>query len=312
MTAVTSGNWQKSLWPGVDGWFNGAYNEWNTEYTDIYTTRPSNRQFEQVVGMSLLGRARIKAESNPIFYDTTQQTFINQFDNQVRALGTEITLEAYRYNQYGGQIDSLSKRPKSLARSIRHTTEEDGADVLNNGFSSAQTMGAASDGVALFSASHPSGPFGGNRDNLLTAADLSETTLEDACIKINGAVDPRGLFIQILPYCLLIPRQLDFIAGRILESTLQNSTADNALNILKAHSSLPDGYKINHFFTDPNAWFIGTSINEKGEGMIHYDNWDMEFGIDNDSDTLNMKVYAFLAYSFGWEDFQGIYGNPGD
>ena len=310
MAATTStGNWQKSLWPGIDGWFNDAYNEWDTEYTSLFTTRQSGRQFEQTVGMSLFGRAPIKAEGNPLEYDSTQQTYVNQYDNQVRALGAIITLEAYRYNQYN--LDALSRQPKALARSIRHTKEEAGADVLNNGFSGSFTMGSGSDGVALFSNSHPSGPFGDARDNLLTAADLSETVLEDACIQIAGAVDPRGLKVQIMPYCLVIPRQLEFIAGRILHSTLQNDTANNALNVLKDQNSLPAGHKINHYLTDSDAWFVTTSINESGEGLVHYNNWDMEFGLDNDFDTFNMKVKCFEAYSFGWDDFQGVFGNQG-
>ena len=306
---VTSGNWQKSLWPGVDGWYNDTYNSWATEYTDLYTTRQSDRQFEQTVGMSLLGRASIKAEGNPLQYDDTQQTYVNQYDMQVRALGTIITLEAYKYNQY--TLDALSKRPKALAASMRHTKEEAGADVLNNGFSGSFTMGSGSDGVALFSASHPSGPYGDNRDNLLTAADLSETTLEDACIKIHGAVDPRGLQVKIMPHCLVIPRQLSFLAARILQSDLQNDTANNAKNILKSQSSLPGGHKINHYLTDSDAWFVTTSVNEAGEGLVHYDNWAMEFGMDNEFDTFNMKVKAFEAYDFGWDDFQGVYGNQG-
>ena len=309
MATVNSGNWQKSLWPGVDNWYNDSYNEHETEYTQFTKTRSSDRQSEQTVGQSLLGRASVKPEGDPIKFDDTQQTCVNQYDMQVRALGTIITLEAYRYNQYN--LDALSKRPKALARSMRHTKEEYGADLLNNGFSGSYTMGASSDSVALFSSAHPSGPYGDNRSNLLTAADLSETTLEDACIAVNGAVDPRGLKVKIMPYCLHIPRQLDFIAGRILESNLQNDTANNAANILKSHSSLKAGYKLNHFLTDSDAWFVSTSINEAGEGLIHYANWAMEFGMDNDFDTFNMKVKAFEAYDFGWDDFQGMWGNQG-
>ena len=310
MATVTTGNWQKALWPGIDGWYNDEYDAWETEYTDIFKTRNSNRQFEQTVGMSLLGRAAIKPQGDAVQYDDTQQTYVNQYDMQVRALGTIITLEAYRYNQYGN-LDALSRRPKALARSMRHTKEEAGADVLNNGFSGSFTMGSSSDGVALFSASHPSGPYGDNRDNLLTAADLSETTLEDACIKIAGATDPRGLQIKVTPYCLVLPRQLNYIACRILDSSLQNDTANNALNILKSQNSLPGGYKLNHYLTDSDAWFITTSVNEAGEGLICYDNWAMEFGMDNDFDTFNMKVKCFEAYDFGWDDFQGAYGNQG-
>ena len=309
MATVTTGNWQKSLWPGVDNWFNDADASWEKEYTDLFKTRTSDRQFEQTVGMSLLGRAPIKDEGDPLEYDDTQQTYVNQYNNQVRALGTIITLEAFRYNQYN--LDPLSKRPKALARSVNVTKEEAGSDVLNNGFSGSFTMGSQSDGVALFSASHPSGPYGSNRSNLLTAADLSETTLEDACIQIAGAVDPRGLQRKIMPYCLVTPRQLNFIAGRILDSDLQNDTANNAKNILKSQNSLPGGRKINHYLTDSDAWFVTTSVNEDEQGLICYDNWAREFGMDNDFDTFNMKVKCFEAYSFGWDEFEGIYGNQG-
>jgi len=248
MAATTTGNWQKSLWPGIDNWFNAEYEEYETEYTQVFTTRSSSKQFEQTVGMSLLGRAVDKAEGASISYDDTQQTYVNQYDNVVRALGIITTLEAYRYNQY--DLDALSRQPKALARSMRDTKETHGANVLNNGFSGSYTMGSSSDGVALFSAAHPSGAYGDNRDNLLTAADLSETTLEDACIEIAGALTPRGLKAKISPYCLVIPRQLDFIAGRILNSTLQNDTANNAQNVLKSQNSIPDGKRINHFLTD--------------------------------------------------------------
>ena len=308
MAVQTSGNWQKSLWPGVDNWFNDEYDQWDVEYTQIFTTRNSTLQFEQTVGQSLFGRAVVKQEGQGITYDDAQQTYVNQYTHQVRALGTIITEEAYSDNQYN--IDPLSRKPKALANSMRQTKEEAGADVLNNGFSSSFTMGTSSDGVALF-ASHPSGPYGDNRSNLLTAADLNETTLEDACITINGAVDPRGLTIKLKPYCLVIPRQLDFIAAKILESTLQNDTANNAKNILNAHQSLPAGYKINHYLSDTDAWFVLTNLNQKGEGLIHYDRWSLKFGLDNEFDTFNMKVKAYERYSFGWDDFQGAYGNSG-
>jgi len=307
--AVNTGNWQKSLWPGIDNWYNDAYSAHEDELPQFFKTRNSDRQFEQTVGMSLFGRAATKGEGNPIQYDDSQQTYINQYDVVVKALGTQITWEAYKYNQYN--LDALSKKPKALARSMNETRQETGSDVLNNGFSGAFTMGSSSDSVALFSASHPSGPYGDNRSNLLTAADLSETTLEDACIQINGARDPRGLQVQIKPYCLVYPRQLEFTAGRILESQLQNNTANNAENILKSSNSLSGGRRLNHYLTDSDAFFVTTSINEAGEGLIHYVGEPMHFGTDGDFDTFNMKVKAWEAYAFGWDDFQGVYGNQG-
>ena len=309
MSLTTSGNWQKSLWPGVDNWYNDSYNDWEEEYTQLFKRRTSKKQFEQTVGQSLLGLAQVKEEGNPIEFDDTQQTYVNQYDNKVYALATKITLEAYRDNLYN--LDALSRKPKMLARSLRLNREQVHSDVLNNGFDGAFTMGASSDGVALFSTSHPSGPYGPVRDNLLTAADLSETTLEDASIQVAGAKDPRGLIIKVMPYCLSIPRQLDFIAGRILTSELQNDSANHAKNILKSQQTLPDGKKINHYYTDPDAWFVTTSVNEAGEGLITYDAWPMEMGTDGEFETFNMKIKAFERFSAGWDDFQGVYGNQG-
>ncbi len=308
---VTTGNWQQSLWPGIDEWFDDEYQSHATEYTQFMTTRPSQRQFEETVGMSLLGRAAIKGEGEDIKQDDTQQTYTHRYLNQVRALGTSITLEAYEYNQYGPQLDALQKRPRALARSMQHTKEEAAADVINNGFDDAFDMGTASDGLSLFNSAHPSGPYGSTRSNITAAASLSAVALEDMCIAINGAVDPRGLTSAIMPYCLHIPRQLKYIADRILNSPLQNDTANNAINALKQDASIPAGSKINHYFTDPNAFFIGTSINQAGRGLIHYDNWSIKFGQDNNSTNLNMLVYAYEAYAFGWDEFQGMWGNAG-
>jgi len=309
MAVVTSGSWQKALWPGIDTWFNQGYDEWEEEYAQVFTRRSSGKQFEQTVGQSQLGLATIKEEGDPITYDDTQQTYVNQYTHAVHALGTVITLEAYRDNQYN--LDVLSKRPKALAFSMRQTDETVAANVFNNGFDSNFTMGTSSDGVELVNASHPNGPYGAVGSNLDTAADLSETTLEDSCINISLTVDPRGNKIKVMPQCLLIPPQLNFIAGRILGSDLQNDTANNAKNILRSQNTLPDGYKINHYLSDVDAWFVLTNINKKGEGLAYYDAWPLEFGVDNDSDTFNMKVKAYQRYSFGWDDWRGARGNAG-
>lgn len=309
MSVVTSGSWQKSLWPGVDNWFNDAYAEHEEEYSQIFSKRSSGKQFEQTVGQSLLGLAPVKDQGNPIQYDDTQQTYINQYDNVVYALGTVITLEAYRDNQYN--LDALSRRPKALAFSMRQTKEHVGANVLNRAFNSSYTMGSSSDGVELCDSAHPNGPYGATASNIGTAADLSETTLEDMLVSIMQATDPRGNKIGIMPDCLVVPPALNFTAARILESSLQNDTANNAVNVLKSHNSLPKGYKVNHYLTDSDAWFVTTSITAKGEGLVVYDAWPLEFGMDNDFDTFNMKVKAFERYAFGWDDWRGIWGNAG-
>jgi hypothetical protein len=309
MAVVGTGSWQKSLWPGIDNWFNQAYDSFDEEHKALFTSRTSDKQFEQTVGQSGLGLAQIKPQGQGVSYDDTQQTYVHQYDRVVRALGFVMTYEAYRDNQYN--LPALSKDPKMLAKSMRETKEHIGANVLNNGFDSNFTMGSSSDALELFSTAHLSGPYGAVRSNLLTAADLSEVTLEDAMISIAGAVDPRGLKIKVMPDALVLPRQLNFTAGRILGSEMQSDSANHNTNVLRDQNSLPGGKTINHYLTDADAWFVTTSINKSGEGLVHYQNWAMEFSQDNDFDTLNMKCKAFEAYSFGWDDFQGIYGNAG-
>jgi hypothetical protein len=194
---------------------------------------------------------------------------------------------------------------------MNETKEVDHANVLNNAFNSSYTMGASSDGVELCDASHPNGPYGATQSNILAAADLSETTLEDVCIQIDGFKDPRGLQKKIMPYCLVVPRQLRFTSSRILDSVMQNDTANNAVNALKTNNTLPGGYKVNHYLTDTDAWFVLTSVNETGKGLVSYDAWPLEFGQDNEFDTFNLKVKAFYRDSKGWVDWRCIAGCPG-
>ncbi len=309
MAVTTSGSWQKSLMPGMDNWFNDSYEEHEEQYSRTYVARSSEKQFEQTVGQSKFGLLVKKSQGQPLAYDDTQQTYINQYDHNVWALGAVITLEAYRDNLYN--LDALSKEPKGLAFAARQTKEHNGANVFNNGFDSNFTMGASSDGVELFSAAHPNGPYGANGSNIGTAADLSETTLEDQLVSIMQATDPRGNKIGIMPYCLEIPPALNFVAARILESTLQNDSANNAKNILNAHNSLSAGYKVNNYYTDGDAWFVTTSVTQGGNGMVVYNAWPVAFGQDNEFDTFNLKVKVFERYSFGWDDWRGVWGNAG-
>lgn len=309
MAVVTSGSWQKSLLPAVDVWFNDKLNAWESEHKKIFKIRQSKRAFEQAVGMSLLGLASVKDQGASLQYDDTQQTYINNFVHDVRALGTIITLEAYRDNQYS--LDALSEKPQALADSMNETKEVDHANVLNNAFDSGYTMGASSDGKELCNSAHPNGPYGATQSNILAAADLSETSLEDICIQIDGFKDPRGLQQKITPQTLLIPRQLRFTASRILDSTLQNDNASNAINALKSNNTLPGGYMVNHYLTDTDAFFVLSSVNETGKGLVSYDAWPLEFGQDNEFDTFNLKVKAFYRDSKGWIDWRCICGSAG-
>ena len=309
MAVVTSGSWQKALWPGVSTWFNGAYDSHPEEYPQFFTRLKSNKAFEQAVGQSLLGLASVKGQGAGITYDDTQQTYINNFVHSVYATGVIITLEAYRDNQYN--LEALSTKPKALAVSMKETKEHVCANVFNRAFNAAYTMGSSSDGVELCDAAHPNGPYGATASNLDTAADLSETTLEDSLVSVMQMTDPRGLKINVMPDKLVIPPALNFTAARILESVGQNDTANNAVNVLRSHNSLPSGYQVNHYLTDADAWFVLTSINSKGQGLVVYDAWPVEMGLDNDFDTFNMKTKAFERYSTGWIDFRGVRGNAG-
>ena len=308
MAVTGSGNWQKSLWPGVDGWFNEKYAKHDTKYSDYFYAKSSDKQFEQQIGMSLLGQAPVKAEGAGVSYDTTQQTFINQFDNKVHALGVIITKEAYMDNQYN--LDALSERPEALAFSMAVTKETVGANVFNNAFDTAFNMGSNSEGtVALLSTAHLNGPFGANGSNIITAADITETTLEDMLIDVAEQVDPRGLKVDIQPVCLVLPPNLYYTAHRIMDSQLQNDTANNAVNVVGG--MLPGGIKVNPYLTDTDAFFVVTNVSTEGKGLIVYDAWPLEFSQDNDFDTTNMKVKAMERYSFGWADWRGLHGSAG-
>ncbi len=309
MALVTSGNWAKALWPGVDQWFNDAYQAHAEEFSQVFSRKTSNKAFEQAVGQSLLGLPSVKDQGAGIQYDDTQQTYVNNFVHAVYALGTIITKEAYTDNQYN--LDALSQKPKALARSMREGKEWVHANVLNRAFNSAYTMGSASDGLNLCSSAHLNGPYGATGSNLATAADLSETTLEDALVQVATMKDPRGLNINVMPDALVIPPAQMFLARRILGSDKQNDTAHNAINVLKADNSLPGGIKINHYLTDTDAWFITTSLNNAGNGLVTYQAWGLEFGMDGDFDTFNMKSKAFERYSAGWIDWRAIVGNAG-
>ena len=185
------------------------------------------------------------------------------------------------------------------------------ANIFNNGFDTNFTFGANSDGKPLFSASHLNGPFGADGSNLITAADLSETTLEDMVIDIMEQVDPRGLKQAVQPVCLLIPPNLNFVASRVLDSTLQNDTADNAVNVLKLQSTLPQGVKVNPYLTDTDAWYVITDVTTAGEGLVTFNRWPLRFTMDNDFDTTNMKCKALERFVPGVVNWRGVHGSAG-
>lgn len=306
---TTSGDYALALWPGQDNWFNEAYDEHEVQYAGCFYEKNSTKQFERTVGQEKFGLAPIKPEGESITYDAAEQTYAHQYDNVVYALGYQVTKEAYSDNQYN--LDVFRGDPRALAFAMRQTKENVGANIFNNGFDDDFDMGSNSDGLSLFNSAHTAGTFGSNQSNLLTAADLSEASLEDGLIQVMNATDNRGLNIDIRVDHLLVPNALVFTAQRIVASELQNDTANNAVNAMRSMSALPGGWKNNTYLTDTNAWFLITNITMRGDGLVVYNRWPVEFEMDNDFPTSNAHFKASERYAFGWDDWRGAYGNAG-
>lgn len=299
---VTTGNFAKALWPGVQAWYGMAYAEYPEEYGDTFETRTSRKAFEEIVGTSALGMAAVKPEGASVAYDTAQQGFINRFTHVTYGLGFVITREMVEDDLYDvtAQI-----RARALGKSMRITKEVIAANVLNRAETAGYTGG---DGQVLLSTAHPhvAGGSFGNRPTV--AADLSEAALEDACIALGKFEDDRGLRIATRPRRLIIPVDNQFNAERILNTDLRVATADNDLNAIKSLGRIPEGFRVNHYITDVDSWFI---ITDCENGMLHFERRADDFTMDNDFDTDNAKYKATGRYSFGWADPRGIYGSLG-
>ena len=305
MGVITTSNFAKDLVPGVKTWFGTKYKEYPIEYLDIFEKGNSTRAFEEEVGVTGMGLAAVKTEGSGIAYDDTEQGFISRYTHVTYGLGFIITREMY---EDGIAVTVALRRANALAFSVRQTKEIIAANVLNRAFNSSYTMGAQSDGKELCATDHPNKSGGTWRNELSTAADLSEAALEQACIDIADFTTDRGLKIAIMPQKLIIPSELEFDAMRILESVGQSGTANNDLNALKASKKFPQGIKVNHYLTDANAWFIGTNC---PDGMKYMERRADAFGTENDFDTENAKFKATFRCSFGWSDPRGIFGSPG-
>jgi hypothetical protein len=308
MGVIATSSFAKALWPGVNAWYGAAYDQYSTEWTDLFEKNTSRKAFEEDVGGSYFGLAPVKNEGAPISYDTARQGFTSRYNHVVYALGFIITREIYEDDQY----DVVGKlKAQSLARSMRLTKEIVGANVYNRAFSTSYVGG---DGASLIasaggggSASHPNVSGGSFTNGPATAVDLSEAALEQAYIDIAGFTDDRGLLIKALPKKLIIPRQLMFEAKRILGSEGRTGTDTNDLNALKTMGIIPE-VTVNHFLTDADAWFLRTNVDH---GMKYFERRSDEFDMDEDFDTENAKYKATARYSFGWTDPRGIYGSPG-
>jgi len=302
--AISRAQLLKELLPGLNALFGLEYARYGEEHKEIYETETSERSFEEETKLSGFSAAPVKNEGQAIEYDNGQEAWTARYNHETIAQGFSITEEAIEDNLY----DSLSARyTKALARSMAYTKQVKAASVLNNGFTnSAQYYGG--DGVPLFSASHPLISGGVNSNIPSTPVDLNETSLENAVIQIAAWTDERGLLIAARPRKLIIPPSLQFVATRLLETSLRVGTNDNDINALKNNGSIPEGYAINHWLTDPNAWFLTTDV---PNGMKHFERVALDTKMDGDFDTGNVRYKARERYSFGWSDPLGMYGSSG-
>ena len=301
MALITTGNFAKALWPGVNTWYGQSYSDFKTEYTDIFSTYKSKKAWEEDVLVSSFGLAIQKGEGEPVQYDTERQGFITRYTHAEWALGFMITKNMVADDQYG---IVGPRRSKALARSLRQTKETNGANILNRAFNTSYTYG---DGKELLNSARPN-VAGGTWSNIVTTAvDISEAALEQAVIDMGKYTDDRGLKIAVRPKKLVVPVDLDFDANKIMKTEYQVDTANNTVNLVR--SRFPSGIAINHWLTDTDAWFILTS--EDQNGMKHWERAADSFDMDNDFDTSNAKFKAESRYSFGMTDPRSIYGSAG-
>jgi hypothetical protein len=301
MAVITTGTHPKALWPGIKLWWGRSYDEHQPEFPDLFEMKESDKAYEEEPEITGFGLAPVKPQGSQIMYDTETQGPVSRFTPIAYALGYIVTFEELRDNLY----EVVSKRrAQQLAFSMRQTKENVLANVYNQAFNSAY-LGA--DSVSLCSTAHPT--LSGNQSNLLTtAADLSEASAEDLCIQIMQTSNNRGMKISALPQSLHIPPALWFDANRIYHSVLQNDTANNAINVLKATGVFPKGIKVNHYFSSSTAFFIRTNI----PGSVQYFERDkISFDQDNDFDTKNAKAACYERYSAFWADWRGLFATAG-
>ena len=300
--AISRAQLLKELLPGLNALFGMEYKRYGEEHKEIYETETSERSFEEETKLSGFSAAPVKNEGAAIAYDNAQEAWTARYNHETIAMGFSITEEAMEDNLY----DSLSARyTKSLARAMAYTKQIKAASILNNGFSGAVVYG---DGQSLFSTAHPLVSGGTNSNRPATGADLNETSLEAAVIQIAAWTDERGLLIAAKPRKLIVPPALQFVATRLLETSLRVGTTDNDINALKNNGSIPEGYTINHFLTDTNGWFLTTDV---PNGLKHFVRVPLATSMDTDFDTGNSRYKSRERYSFGVSDPLGIFGSPG-
>ena len=299
--AISRSQLVKELEPGLNALFGLEYKNYANEHSQIFDTENSDRAFEEEVMLSGFGNASVKPEGQSVNYDAAQETFTARYTHETLALAFSITEEAIEDNLY----DRLASRyTKALARSMANAKQVKGANVLNRGFNSSYTGG---DGLELFSTAHTivAGTF---KNELSTAADLNETSLEQALVDIGVMKDERGLKIAAKGTKMIIPNDLQFTAERLLKSTGRTGTADNDINAVVSMGMIPQGYVVNHYLTDSDAWFIKTDV---PNGLKHFVRAPIKTAMEGDFETGNVRYKARERYSFGWSDPRGIFGSPG-
>lgn len=309
--AISRAQELKQLLPGLNALFGDEYANYDNQHEEIYTTENSERSFEEELKLSGFGAAPVKDEGASISYDTAQESFVARYTHETIAMGYAITEEAMEDNLY---VSLSARYTKALARAMSYTKQVKAVAPLNNGFTNSFQGG---DGVNLFTADgdgvtggdgHPLVSGGKNSNRPATAADLNETSLEDAVIQIGKWTDERGLKIAARPRKLIVPSDLQFTATRLLQSEYRVGTADNDINAVKSNGVIPEGYAVNNYLTDTNAFFIITDV---PDGMKHFVRAPMATSMDGDFDTGNVRYKARERYSFGVSDPLGVWGSPG-
>ena len=298
--AISRGQLVKELEPGLNALFGLEYKNYANEHAEIFDTENSDRAFEEEVMLSGFANAPIKAEGTGVSFDNAQETFTARYTHETLALAFAITEEAIEDNLY----DRLASRyTKALARSMANTKQVKAANVLNNAFGTAN----GGDGKELCATDHPI-TAGTEQNELTTAADLNETSLEQALIDIAALTDERGLKIAAKGMKLIVPSALQFTAERLMKSTQRVGTADNDINAVVSMGMIPQGYTVNHYLTDTDAWFIKTDV---PNGLKHFVRAPLKTAMEGDFTTGNVRYKARERYSFGFSDWRGIFGSPG-
>ena len=295
---ITRGNHPKALWPGINDWFGAVYDKHEPEWNLLFDTKTSGQAYEEDVEHTSFGLAPVKPEGQSSVYDSHTQGYVSRYQHVAYSLGYIVTREELADNLYKKVSTS---RAESLAFSMAQTRENVAANIYNRAFNSSYVGG---NGKEMIATDHPS--LAGTWSNeLSTAAQLSEAAIEDLAIQIMNANNSRGLKISLRPTAMIVPTQLYFEACRILDSQLQNDTANNALNALKKKATIPVVH-VNHYLTDANNWFIRTNA---PSGLCWYDREAVSFDKDEDFDTDNAKAKGYMRFSAGWTDPRGIYGS---